>query len=219
MLKLFFLPVSENYRANWKVYLKTLPRNIQDEILRLKIPSTQIQKTYAKILLKQTLLGLGHPETILNEIEISENGKPVIPSFSGDFNISHSENLIALIVSDKPGAGIDVEKIRPVNPAGFTHYFSHEEWQWIMNANERENTLLKCWTIKEALLKARSTGFSDGIDNLSINYKGNTAQFLSHNNTYYWNHLDICSAYIVCYATCQKGVLPEITVVNEVFFN
>jgi 4'-phosphopantetheinyl transferase len=214
MLKVFFLPVTENYKANWKVYLETLPNNIQHDILRLKIPSTQIQKTYAKILLKQTLLCLGQPETILNKIEISKNGKPVIPSFSGDFNISHSDNLIALIISDKPGAGIDLEKTRIVNTTGFKHYFTQEEWQRIMNANEKENTLLKLWTIKEALLKARSTGFSNGIDDLSINYTGNTAQFRSDNNVYYWNHIDIFSEYIVCYASSQKDVIPDVTIVD-----
>lgn len=215
MLKVFFLSVTEYHRTTWKDYLDTLPRSIQHEILRLKIPNARIQKTYAKILLKRTLIRLGYPETILNEIEISENGKPVIPSFCGDFNISHSENLIALIVSDTPGAGIDIEKIRAVDPTGFKQYFFNEEWQRIIDSNEKENTLLKLWTTKEALLKARSTGFSQGVENLIINYTGNTARFLSGNNSWYWNHIDTCSGYIVCYATCQKDVIPEIIVVND----
>jgi len=215
MLKVFFLPVTENYIATWKVYLETLPHSIQYDILRLKIPYARIQKTYAKILLRRTLINLGHSNTILNEMEISENGKPLIPSFSGDFNISHSENLIALIVSDKTGVGIDIEKIRPVNATGFKNYFSNEEWQRIIDSNEKENTLLQLWTIKEALLKARSTGFSNGVENIYINYAGNTASFIPGNNTYYWKHIDTYSAYIVCYATCQKDVIPEITVVYD----
>lgn len=215
MLKVFFFSVTENYRATWKVYLETLPHTIQNEILRLKIPHAQIQKTYAKILLQRTLISLGYSETILNEMEISKNGKPVIPSFSGDFNISHSENLIALIVSDKRGVGIDIEKIRAVNPAGFTNYFSHEEWQQIIHSPEKENSLLRIWTIKESILKARSTGFTDGVEKLHINYAGNTARFIADHNTWYWNYIDAFSAYIVCYATCQKDVIPEITVVND----
>lgn len=214
MFKVFFLTVTENNRANWKVYLETLPTPVQNEILRQKTPSARIQKTYAKILLRRILIGFGHPETILNEMEISEHGKPVIPSFSGDFNISHSENLIALIVADKPGVGIDIEKIRTVNPAGFINFFSKKEWQQIIHSNENENALLRLWTIKEALLKARSTGFSDGVENLHIDYSGNTANFIQDNNTYYWNYIDSYSEYIVCYATCQKNVIPEITIVD-----
>ena len=215
MLKVFFLTVTPNNRAAWKVYLETLPLPVQDEILRQRTPSARIQKTYARILLRKILIGFGHPETILNEMEMSEHGKPVIPSFSGDFNISHSENLIALIVSDKPGVGIDIEKIRTVNPAGFKNFFSNEEWQRIIHSNENENTLLQFWTIKEALLKARSIGFSDGVENLQIDYSGNTASFIPDHNTYYWNYIGAYSDYIVCYATGQKDVIPEITVVND----
>ncbi len=214
MLKVFFLTVTKKNIDNWKVYLETLPTFVQNEILRQKTPSARIQKTYAKILLKRILIGIGYPETILNEMEISEHGKPFIPSFSGDFNISHSENLIALIVADKPGVGIDIEKIRPVHPAGFTNFFSKEEWQQIIHSKENEYTLLRLWTIKEALLKAKSTGFSDGVENLHINYSGNTASFIPDNNTYYWNYIDSYSEYIVCYASCQKDVIPEIIVVD-----
>jgi 4'-phosphopantetheinyl transferase len=214
MLKVFFLTVTEKNKANWKVYLETLPPPVQDEILRRKTPSARIQKTYAKILLRRILIGFGHPETILNEMEFSEHGKPVIPSFSGDFNISHSENLIALIVADKPVVGIDIEKIRPVNPAGFINFFTKEEWQRIIHSKENENILLRLWTIKEALLKARSTGFSAGVENLHIDYSRNTASFIQDNNTLYWNYIDSYSEYIICYATCQKDVIPEITVVD-----
>jgi 4'-phosphopantetheinyl transferase len=214
MLKIFFLPITENYRTNWTVYLETLPRTVQHDILRLKMPATRIQKTYAKILLQRTLISLGHPETILHELETGEHGKPFIPSFSGDFNISHTDNLIALIVSDTRGVGIDIEKIRKVNPTGFTSFFSNEEWQRIIHSNENDNTLLRLWTIKEAILKASSTGFSNGVDNLQIDYAHNTASFIPDNNTYYWNYIDSYSAYIVCYASCQKDVTPEITVVD-----
>ena len=214
MLKIFFLTVTEKNIANWKAYLETLPPPVQDEILRQKTPSARIQKTYARILLRRTLIGLGHRETILNEMRISEHGKPVIPSFSGDFNISHSENLIALIVADKPGVGIDIEKIRPVNTAGFKNFFSKEEWQQVIHSTENENTLLRLWTIKEAILKARSVGFSDGVENLHIDYSGNTANFIQDNNTYYWNYISACSDYIVCYATCEKDVIPEIKIVD-----
>jgi 4'-phosphopantetheinyl transferase len=214
MLKVFFLTVTENNRTHWKAYLETLPPPVQDEILRQKTLSARIQKTYARILLRRTLIGLGHPETILNEMEIRVHGKPVITSFSGDFNISHSENLIALIVADKPAVGIDIEKIRTVNPTGFRNFFSKEEWQRIIHSNENENTLLRLWTIKEASLKARSTGFSDGVENLHIDYSGNTASFIPNHDTYYWNYIDSYSDYIVCYATCEKDVIPEITVVD-----
>jgi len=214
MLKVFFLTVTEHNRTHWKAYLETLPPPVQDEILRQKTPSARIQKTYARILLRRTLIGLGHPETILNEMKISEHGKPFIPSFSGDFNISHSDNLITLIVADKPGVGIDIEKIRTVNPTGFKNFFSKEEWQRIIDSNENENTLLRLWTIKEALLKARSTGFSDGVENLHIDYSINTASFTPDHDTYYWNYIGAHSEYIVCYATCEKDVIPEITVVD-----
>ena len=86
MLKIFFLTVSENHSTNWKAYLETLPPPVQDEILRQKTPTARIQKTFARILLRKILMGFGHRETILNDMEISEHGKPFISSFPGAFN-------------------------------------------------------------------------------------------------------------------------------------
>ncbi|MGD8107244.1 4'-phosphopantetheinyl transferase AcpT [Pantoea sp. FN0302] len=106
-----------------------------------------------RVLLSRMLFPLPLPEIIY-----SDNGKPAFhASVPLWFNLSHSGNNIALIVSDEGEVGCDIEIIRPREnwPRLADAVFSAGERQLI--AAEPEPLQLaafwRIWTCKEAILK------------------------------------------------------------------
>lgn len=95
---------------------------------------------------------------ILPEIVYGENGKP---AFGDDirlwFNISHSGDDIAVLVSDTGEVGCDLEVIRPRRnwPRIAQAMFSSAEQAELMSATEanRLTVFWRIWTQKEARLK------------------------------------------------------------------
>ncbi len=100
------------------------------------------------------------------EIGRSEHGKPyfkAIPDFY--FNISHSSDLLAIVVSDSD-VGIDIEKLRTMDTR-IAKRFCADEQTYITEADS-QNRLFEVWTKKEACLKYKGTGLSGGLDTFSV---------------------------------------------------
>lgn len=97
-------------------------------------------------------------------IKVSEHGKPRLPDAPQlHFNLSHSHGALAIAVS-RLEVGIDIEKIRPVPdwhdlaqnflaPTDATTIANHAE-------PEQSTAFLRCFTWREAYLKAGGAGFS-----------------------------------------------------------
>jgi 4'-phosphopantetheinyl transferase len=86
-----------------------------------------------------------------------------------DFNVSHSGALAVYAVSRNSEVGIDVEHIRPVKRARHlvANFFSPDEnGRWsTLPTDQKSEYFIKCWTRKEAYLKAMGIGIS-GLRNL-----------------------------------------------------
>jgi 4'-phosphopantetheinyl transferase len=108
---------------------------------------------------------LGCPPTEVT-FALADSGKPYMCPRSGAdlrFNISHSGSVVALAVSVGVEVGVDVETEPPSDPAGLAPMvLSTQELQAFESLPEalRPAAFLRCWTRKEALLKAAGTGFS-----------------------------------------------------------
>ena len=103
---------------------------------------------------------LSHTLSPLPEIVYGEQGKPAFsPETSLWFNLSHSGDDIALLMSDEGEVGCDIEVIRP-----------RKNWQALANAvfsmtehdelereapEERLSAFWRIWTRKEAIVKQR----------------------------------------------------------------
>lgn len=125
----------------------------------------------------------------LPEIIYGENGKP---AFQGDvplwFNISHSGDNIAVLVSDQGDVGCDIEILRPrrnwlrIAQA----MFSSGEQAELMSATEANQLTVfwQIWTRKEALLKfaGQSVWSMAGHDSAQQNPPF-TSQFLLDNTS------------------------------------
>ncbi len=96
----------------------------------------------------------------------NEQGKPLLgpPSEGIAFNLSNSEAVGLLAVMEGPYVGADVEVIR----TGFAgediarRFFAPDEVRRLLALaeHEREIAFFRCWTRKEALLKALGGGLS-----------------------------------------------------------
>jgi 4'-phosphopantetheinyl transferase len=103
-------------------------------------------------------------------------GKPslaVAPGGTGlQFSVSHSSGLVLYAVARARQVGIDVERIRPLPEAQtlVEQYFSAAE-QAAFHALPREQQLpafFRCWTRKEAFIKAKGQGLSLALDGFDV---------------------------------------------------
>ncbi len=102
------------------------------------------------------------------EFIINAYGKPSVANFGYEwlkFNLSHTEGLIACVVSCNRDVGVDVEKHKSLNDLHSLcrHAFSSMETAFVISTPIYELQLLRFfnfWTLKEAYIKARGLGFS-----------------------------------------------------------
>lgn len=100
---------------------------------------------------------------------IGEHGKPDLPDIGAwtTFNMSHSGNIgiIAVAPRDSFGAiGVDVERVTPIDEllSLARENFTSEEYDALAKAADDDalRLFLRCWTRKEACLKALGTGLT-----------------------------------------------------------
>jgi 4'-phosphopantetheinyl transferase len=98
----------------------------------------------------------------------SENEKPSLsPSQSGsevEFNVSHSGERALLAFARGRALGVDVEKLREDfdHAAIARRFFSEQEQRQLaaLAPSDRYHGFFRCWTRKEAYIKAQGTGLS-----------------------------------------------------------
>lgn len=139
----------------------------------------------------RTILGqyLGIPPERV-EMAIRPGGKPELtpppdaPPLR--FNLSHSDALAMIAVVFDREVGIDVERVRPMSDMQgiVERFFAPGEravWQTLPH-DERASAFFRCWTRKEAYLKARGVGLSSGLDKFEVAFApGEPARLLRDN--------------------------------------
>jgi len=111
----------------------------------------------------------------------ANQGKP--PLRTPKFNLSRADNLLLLGISPTAEIGVDVEVIRTdfdVAPL-VEDYFSGLEARWLtaLAASERPTAFFKCWTMKEAFLKASGLGPALGMHTVEIELDSSGAPWVA----------------------------------------
>lgn len=108
----------------------------------------------ASLLLKEVLQRFGHT---LEEIAISENGKPLIKDFY--FNLSHSHGMAVCAVSVDE-VGCDVEKIGVFRENVENKICSEREKVYLnmLSGDARVRQFYRAWTRKESYVKMTGEG-------------------------------------------------------------
>ena len=91
-------------------------------------------------------------------------GKPVLvgDGVKPQFNLSHSAGWAALAVTARHPIGIDIEAVRPIKEEIAERFFSAGEALAIyeLPGSEQTAAFFRCWTRKEAFVKAVGDGLS-----------------------------------------------------------
>ncbi|HUZ05698.1 MAG TPA: 4'-phosphopantetheinyl transferase superfamily protein [Acidobacteriaceae bacterium] len=112
----------------------------------------------------------GYPARELRFLDDDASKKPRLDGYSLGFNLTHSGDWAALAVSHDGDVGLDIEEIRPVEPALPQRYFSPQEQAALstLTGEEWVAGFFRAWTRKEALLKAVGAGLSLPLDAFTV---------------------------------------------------
>jgi 4'-phosphopantetheinyl transferase len=110
------------------------------------------------------------------EFSLGPNGKPELASVpereTRQFNLSHSHEAAVLALARRRAIGVDVEYVQEDFPfEEVAHrFFSPKEVAALATLPKRlqREAFYKCWTSKEAFLKAKGTGLSGKLDEVDI---------------------------------------------------
>ncbi len=112
-------------------------------------------------------------------IDRTPTGKPAAYSQRHEalpvkFNVTHSGNIALIALTPDKEVGIDVEQIRdiPERNALVDMFFSRREQEQYRNLPEadRLNSFYRCWTGKEAFVKATGEGLNRNLHSFDIDY-------------------------------------------------
>lgn len=168
----------------------------QKEINSIKIEKKRNERIAADHLKRKALseyCGV-NPQDI--EFGVSEKGKPYAAALDVHFNLSHSAGIVVCAVSDKV-IGIDIEKIKPVNPKAAGRFACHDELEYI---SSHENGFFEIWTLKEAYFKCIGSGLGSDIKSVYFNIVGD--KIICSDADYECSFVNIKDGYIC--SVCEK---------------
>jgi 4'-phosphopantetheinyl transferase len=145
------------------------------------------------------------------------------PHLSGDhcesnlyFNVAHSGDVALIAVTTGHELGIDIEVVRPVDHGASIsrRYFHPSEVLAIqaMPPELRDAAFLRCWTGKEAVLKAVGTGISDSLATFAVSlddrdYASTVDLAMEHANQKVWlRRLDVGPTYVAALAVVDADL-------------
>jgi len=127
------------------------------------------------------------PESL--EFGEGEHGKPFLAGMhlgcEVEFNLAHSGDVILYAVSRGRVVGVDVERKKEdldVEKLA-RRYFAPDEARRLLDdapVQERIDNFFRCWTRKEAYLKARGTGLTTKLDAFEVTLRRGVAPAVLH---------------------------------------
>lgn len=141
-----------------------MSRERRKNVMQLKNPEKQKSKIAADRVCRKALSEFCGVDPQRIEFGMNEHGKPFAIGLDVHFNVSHSGDWVVCAVSDKE-IGIDIEKIRSVNPRAAEKFACSDELEYIKIT---ENGFFEIWTLKEAYFKCIGTGLDSNIKSVSF---------------------------------------------------
>ncbi|NTV48024.1 MAG: 4'-phosphopantetheinyl transferase superfamily protein [Geobacteraceae bacterium] len=195
-----------------------------DEVLRadrLLDPNKRNSFMAGRGLLRE-ILG-GYPGVQPDELHfaVGEHGKPHL---SGNgrlhFNLSHSGALFILAVVSDREVGIDIEQLRddtPVPDMARLAFSPREQKElFALPDHLQRRAFYRCWTRKEAYLKACGMGFALRSNSFDVSLHQETpAVLISPDNLTKWTLMDVTVPEGYCAALAVKGSAPIIRYIQS----
>ncbi len=154
-------------------YLNCLQPEERERAGRLLFPADQQQSVASRGTLRLLLrhyAGAEHPRDL--SLVYGEQGKPYLADSDLRFNLSHTRDLALFAFAREIDLGIDVENILASDDldAVAEQNFAPVERDALRATpqGERLATFYRCWTRKEALLKAEGSGLFRALDTFTV---------------------------------------------------
>jgi 4'-phosphopantetheinyl transferase len=103
--------------------------------------------------------------------EVNSFGKPAVAGeASFHFSLSHSQSVAVVAITHEGPVGMDVEDVRPIEAEVATAHFSTAELADLsrLSGDAWLAGFYRCWTRKEAILKAEGVGLHRALDGFDV---------------------------------------------------
>src|SRR5262249_41204049 len=117
-------PLAEDLYASW---LSLMPAEFMERLRRMHYWQDAQASLIGRLLLLYGLRQLGQGHRLLSEVKYTYWGRPYLNATPVDFNISHSGEYVVCAIGSQGRIGVDIEQMKPVNPADFTPVFTSDE--------------------------------------------------------------------------------------------
>lgn len=218
MLKILYTSLNKDFH---KSLIKKLNWDFPEEFVKKATRYKRWQDCQASIL-GRLLLEKGCELLKLNfnqrQVTLDENDKPILESNELNFNISHSGNIVVCAISQTIEIGIDVELIKEIEISDFRGQMTNNEWENVMNSENRKQSFFDYWTEKEAVLKAHGKGLSTPLKSFEIR----NAHTILDRKSFYLFKIPLHTGYSCHLATTSKvDGLSEVMAIeiNELISN
>jgi 4'-phosphopantetheinyl transferase len=164
-------PGSQNF--DMMNYITNDERSRADRFLFKKDRETYI---YCHALLRLILAGKLNKDPREISFINGKNNKPELTDNPYYFNITHTRETFAIVISRHYYVGIDLEKIDTGMDfhSVIKSYFGGKEQEFILRSDyEAAERFFLLWTRKEALLKALGTGIIDNLPRIEVSGESN----------------------------------------------
>jgi 4'-phosphopantetheinyl transferase len=155
-------------------HIEILDQQERDRMQRFHFAPDRARYAIAHANLRRILGAYVHQPAAGLRFHASRFGKPELQhrgsSSSFHFSLSHSRSIALLAVAKGEPVGVDVEEVRPIEPEVAESHFSASERSQL-NQLQGDAWLLgfyRCWTRKEAILKAEGVGLSRPLDSFDV---------------------------------------------------
>lgn len=139
------------------------------------------QKIFSKTITRKILSSYLNCSPQEIEFSIGDHGKPSIKNSDVQFNVSDSGDYLLLGVTLHDPIGVDIECTnRNVDYLALAkRFFTVLEYEAIAHSHDQKAAFFRCWTQKEAFIKATGMGLSFGLSNFDVDL--NQESFLIDN--------------------------------------
>jgi 4'-phosphopantetheinyl transferase len=149
--------------------LRLMPRQQAESIRRNRRAEDRCRRILARFLLAYGLkvlegwdIGAG-----LAALRSEPGGRPWLDGSPRPVSLSHAGHWAVCAIDQEfcQGIGVDVEQVRELAVEDFRVVFTPAEQEAVRKSKDPHSELIRRWTIKEAILKARGTGLlADPLD-------------------------------------------------------
>ncbi|MBL4767579.1 MAG: 4'-phosphopantetheinyl transferase superfamily protein [Rhodobacteraceae bacterium] len=159
---------------------------------------------------------VGTPADTLS-FSFGPQGKPALPDGPA-FNLSHSDGWAALVVAPNAAKGVqlgvDIEAEREVEDGVAARFFSASEYATLsaLPALDWSGGFYRCWTRKEAVIKAAGSGLSTPLNSFDVTLAaGDPARLtrvtgnLAPVEAWSLMHLDLAPRFVGAIAAVTEG--------------